>query len=271
MEILNEEKQGCANNGGATPTPPQANYNGCGQIAVTILKVIGWIIGIGWLSVAFGLLLSFIVLVVIGEFEAAYVSDIECFSPVIFAGLICAVLVLGMGILADLWFKLLRGKRVNLRNLLLSGVVWLIFAVWLGIAGVRNGESWHLWADQVETRIEQWEDELEDWIEELEEEVESLTEGAVSNTHSINFNLKGLPGIMKLERLCEEFDELYRVDEEIEGLLIRGKEAEVNIAISQAGNIVSRTTTVTTSKGVKILSVSIDDTTGKCLKYEVNE
>lgn len=271
MEILNEEKQGGANNGGATPTPPQANYNGCGQIAVTILKVIGWALGIGWLLVAFGLLLSFITLVVIGEFEATYVSDIEGFSPVVFAGLICAVIVLGMGIAADLWFKLLRSKRVNLRNLLTSGVVWLIFAVWLGIAGVRNWNNWQIWANQVEYKFEQWEDELDNWAEELEEKVESLTEGAVSNTHSINFNLKGLPGIMKLERLCEEFDELYRVDEEIEAFLLWGDEVIVGVAASKQDNIVSRTTTITTPKGVKILSVSIDNTTGKCLKYEVNE
>lgn len=278
MEILNEEKQGGANNGGATPTPPQTNNNGCGQILITILKVIGWAIGIGWLLTAFGLLLSFIMLVAIGKFESTYITDIEGFSPVVFAGLICAVIVLGMGIMADLWFKLLRSKRVNLRNLLISGVVWLIFFSWLCVVGVRNGHNWHLWADQVEYRLEHWEEEIdewaediEDWAEELEEEMENLTVGAVSSTHSINFELKGFPGIMKLERLCEKFDELYRVDEEIERFLLRGEDVDINITISQQDNTISRSTAITTPKGRKVLNINLDSTTGTCLKYEVSE
>ncbi|MBO7299829.1 MAG: hypothetical protein J6U53_00275 [Tidjanibacter sp.] len=170
MEILND------NGRGATPAQPQDRYNGCGQIVVTALKVIGWIIGIGWLLSALGLLLSFITLVAIGVYDANYISGIEGVSPVVFAGLIVAVIVLGMGILADLWFKLLRSKRVNFRNLIISGVVWLVFFGWLCVVGVKNYDNWTIWAEQAEANLELWEERMEQWGDDFEERFEEHME-----------------------------------------------------------------------------------------------
>ncbi len=152
MEILNE--------GGKKQ--PQERYNGAAQILAVVVKILGWIIGIGMVAVAFGLVASFITILIVGKYDMDYVSyGFEGFSPVVFAGLICALIALAIGIVADVWFKVLLGKKVNNRNLVIGGVVWLIFAGWLGFVSVKNFDNWEQWAEQVEENIEVWEECME--------------------------------------------------------------------------------------------------------------
>ena len=163
MEILN--------NGGGKQ--PQERHNGVAQILAVVVKIVGWIIGIGMVAIAFGLVVSFITVLIVGKYDADYIScGFEGLSPVVFAGLVCALIALAIGIVADVWFKVLLHKRVNNRNLVIGGIVWLIFAGWLGFVSVKNFDNWEQWAEQIDDNIELWEERMELWGEDFEKRFE---------------------------------------------------------------------------------------------------
>lgn len=245
-------------------TQPQTN-SAMGCLAWG-LKAIGWTLGIAWLVAAIGLLIAFIILVCVGFFDTTYLTGYSGMSsPVLFGGLVCAVCVLFMGIVADVWFRLLRGKPISWRKVLVSGIIWLIFTIWLGIATLRNAEKWSLWAYEAEHRVELWEDEVDNWSDNLEESIESWEDNfesqmeiwedsfenqmdhleeqmenleeqlelgleATENWDStLTINLKGGLDILKLERLCTRFNELYLHDTAIERELYNGREVIIRL------------------------------------------
>lgn len=246
-----------------------------GRVVITVGKVLLGIMLAVWILAAIGLLVGFVALVAIGDIWAEYLAlPLDGISPVVFAGLVCAVIVLFMGIVADLGFKLISGRRVNLRKLAVSGVVWLIFFLWLIFASIRNTDNWVIWAQQSKTKIEQWERDFDQWEDNFEEQLESaifnptLVDGA--ETH-LTFYLYDLGDSLKLEKLCEEFDELYRYDDHIIGLLVDGTEVVIDVTMSQKDNIISRQTTITTPTGVTTINVSVDRCSGNLMDYKTNQ
>lgn len=248
-----------------------------GRVIIIGGKIILGLFLAGWLLTAIGLLVGFVSLVAIGDVWTEYLAlPLEGISPVVFAGLICAVVVLFMGIVADLGFSLLRCKRINLKRLVVGGVIWLIFLLWLVFAGVRNINNWVVWAHESEAKIEQWDREFDEWEERFEEQLEStlfnpttlLIDG--TDTH-LTFYLNDLGDSLKLEKLCEEFDELYRYDDTILNHLIKGDEVVVDVAMSQKNNTITRNTTITTPAGVTTINVSVDKCSGNCLDYKINQ
>lgn len=254
------------------PTTPQPEVGVLGRIVIVGGKIILGVMLAVWILAAIGLLVGFVTLMAIGDIWADYLAlPLEGISPVVFAGLVCAVIVLFMGIVADLGFRLIAGRRVNLRKLAVAGVVWLIFLLWLIFASVRNVDNWVVWAHLSEAKIEQWEQEFDKWEDNLEEQLESaifnptLADGAETN---LTFYLYDLGDSLKLEKLCEEFDELYRYDDHILGYLIDGKDVVIEVVISQENNIVTRKTTITTPDGVTLINARVDRVSGKLLEYK---
>ena len=84
---------------------------------------------------------------------------------------------------------------------------------------------------------------------------------------TLTFYLYELGDTLKLEKLCEEFDELYRYDEYITTYLINDKEVVIDVTMSQEDNVIMRKTTITTPSGVTTINVSVERGTGKLLKY----
>ena len=107
----------------------------------------------------------------------------------------------------------------------------------------------------------------------LEEQLESaifnptLVDGAETN---LTFYLCDLGDSLKLDKLCEEFDELYRYDDHILGYLIDGKDVVIEVVISQENNIVTRKTTITTPDLVTTLNLSVDKGSVRLLEYNTD-
>lgn len=256
------------------PATIESGVGPLGKVFIVCAKVLLGIFLAGWILAAIGLLIGFVTLIAIGDIWAEYLTlPLEGISPVVFAGLVCAVVVLFMGIVADLGWRLIAGRRVNLRKLAVSGVVWLIFFLWLIFTSVRNADNWVIWAHESTIKIEQWERDFELWEERLEEQLEdaifnpTLVDGA--ETH-LTFYLYELGDSLKLDKLCEEFDELYRYDDHIIGFLIDGKEVVIDVVISQQDNEISRQTTITTPSGTTTINVSLDGR-GKLIDYKTNQ
>ena len=256
-----------------TPKPPapKSEVGVLGHIVIVGGKIILGIMLACWILAAIGILVGFVTLMAVGNIWAEYLTmPIEGISPVVFAGLVCAVIVLFMGIVADLGVRLIAGRRISLRKLAVAGVIWLIFVLWLIFASVRNIDNWMIWAHESEAKIEQWERDFEDFEERLEEQLENaifnptLVDGAETK---MTFYLYELGDTLKLEKLCEEFDELYRYDEYITNFLINNKEVVINVTLSQEDNVIMRKTTITTPSGVTTINVSVERGTGKLLKY----
>lgn len=259
------------------PTPSHSTIGPLGRVFIVCAKILLGIFLAGWVLTAIGLLVGFVSLMAIGDIWTEYLPlPLEGMSPVVFAGLVCAVIVLFMGIVADLGFSLIRGKKVNIRGLVIGGVIWLIFLLWLIFACVRNANYWVVWAHESEAKIEQWERDFDEWEDRFEEQLEwaiinpSTLSGDGADIHLI-YNLNDLGDSLKLEKLCEEFDELYRYDDYILGYLIKGEEVIINIDISQKDNILTRNTTITTPSGVTTIDVNIDGHTGHLLDYKTND
>lgn len=253
------------------PAAPKPEVGLLGHIVIVGGKIILGIMLACWILAAIGILVGFVTLMAVGDIWAEYLTmPIEGISPVVFAGLVCAVIVLFMGIVADLGVRLIAGRRISLRKLAVAGVIWLIFVLWLIFASVRNIDNWVIWAHESEAKIEQWERDFEDFEERLEEQLENtifnptLVDGSETK---LTFYLYELGDTLKLEKLCEEFDELYRYDEYITNFLINDKEVVINVTLSQEDNVIMRKTTITTPSGVTTINVSVERGTGKLLKY----
>lgn len=270
MEILDDNKTQPAAEG-QTATP---SVGPLGRVVILGGKIILGIFLAGWLLSALGLLIGFVTLMAIGDIWAEYLMlPLEGLSPVVFAGLICAVIVLFMGIVADLGFSLIRSKRVNIKRLAVGCGIWVIFFLWLIFAAVRNADEWVIWAHESEAKIEQWERDFDEWEESFDRQLESthcnplLLEGGEVN---MTFYLDDLSDYLKLEELCEEFDELYRYDDTIIHHLIKGETVTIDVALSQENNIVTRTTTITLPSTTKSMTVKVHKHTNNCVDYKIN-
>lgn len=270
MEILDDNKTQPATQG-QTATP---SVGPLGRVVIIGGKIILGLFLAGWLLSALGLLVGFVTLMAIGDIWAEYLMlPLEGLSPVVFAGLICAVIVLFMGIVADLGFSLIRSKRVNIKRLAVGCGIWVIFFLWLIFAAVRNADEWVIWAHESEAKIEQWERDFDEWEESFDRQLESthcnplLLEGGEVN---MTFCLDDLSDYLKLEELCEEFDELYRYDDTIINHLIKGEMVTIDVALSQENNIVTRTTTITLPSTTKSMTVKVNKHTNNCVDYKIN-
>lgn len=257
------------------PAAPKPEVGTLGRIVIVGGKIVLGIMLACWILTAIGILVGFVTLMAVGDIWAEYMAlPIEGISPVVFAGLICAVIVLFMGVVADLGIRLIAGRRINLRKLAVAGVIWVIFLLWLIFASVRNIDNWVVWAHQSEAKIEQWERDFDNWEDDLEEQLENaifnptLVDGAETK---LTFYLYELGDTLKLEKLCEEFDELYRYDDYITGFLINGQEITIDVDIKVEEDVVNRNTTITTPAGVTNISVKVDRKTNNCLYHKINE
>lgn len=248
-----------------TSTPPQApkqttdNNSGVGALGKVIIVCAKVLLGIflaGWLLAALGVLVGFISLAAIGE-EWANVVPMDGVSPIVFAGLVCAVVVLFMGIVADLGFSLIRCKRVNLKRLVVAGVIWVVFLLWLVFAAIRNADNWAEWAYRTETQFELWEEEIEAW----EDRIEGEWEGAVINmrgveewdsTYTLSFD--GFEGAMRFDGFCERFEEMEPYEERLELHLLRGGKVDVKIENHYEGDRMYRTITISSPDGDTVVT-----------------
>lgn len=258
-----------------TTTPPQTpkqtdnNNSGVGPLGKVIIVCAKVLLGIflaGWLLTALGILVGFVSLAAIGE-EWANVVPMDGVSPIVFAGLICAVVVLFMGIVADLGFSLIRCKRINLKRLLTAAIIWVVFLLWLIFAAIRNADNWAEWAYRSEAQFELWEEEIEAW----EDRVEGEWEDAVINmrgveewdsTYTLTFD--GFEGAMRFESFCERFEEMGPYEDRLEWHLLRGGKVDVKIENHYEGDRMYRTITISSPDGdtvvtspVRILNSSV--------------
>lgn len=251
-------------------TPPTVGP--LGKVFIVCGKIILGIFLAGWLLTALGLLIGFVSLMAIGDIWAEYLAlPLEGLSPVVFAGLICAICVLFMGVVADLGFSLIRSKRVNFKRLVVGGGIWLIFLLWLIFAAIRNVDEWVMWAQKSEAKIELWERNLDEWEDSFERQWKSALLSAEGNKTHITLHLDDLGDYLKLEALCEEFDELYRYDDYIMEFLFEGGEVVIDVEISVEGELITRHTTITTPSGVTNLSVSVNKHTNNCIDYNIHQ
>lgn len=178
MEIIND-------NNASTPQPTSTTpFHTIGRIVVVCAKVLLGIFLFGWTLAAVAVLVSFISLIAVGVFDPAVVAPYYSgTSLAVIAGLVCAVVVLFMGIVSDVGFTLLRGKPLNLRRLGVSAIVWLIFLVWTCVSVVINIPHVEYWGEQIEQKVEQLEEKIEGKIE----EVENLAEGSEGTHMSFEF------------------------------------------------------------------------------------
>ncbi len=239
-----------------SPTPTNSRVSALGKVFIVCGKILLGIFLAGWVLTAIGILVGFISLIAIGE-EWSSMVPIDGISPVVFAGLICAIVVLFMGIVADIGFSLIRSKKINLRGLATAGVIWLIFFLWLIFTGIRNADKWAEWAYQTEAQFELWEEEIEAW----EERIEGEWEGAVLNlqgseewdsTYTLYF--EGLEGAMRFDSFCDRFEELEPYEDRLESHLLRGKKVEVTIDNHYEGDRLYRTITITSPDGDTVVT-----------------
>lgn len=260
MEILEDNRGG--NTGGATSSQTNNNNNNngslgaLGRVVVLGAKILLGIFLVGWLLTALGVLVGSVSLAAIGESWASMVP-MEGLSPVVFAGLVCAVVVLFMGIVADVGFTLLRGKQLNFKRLGIGAIVWVIFLLWLVFAAVRNAGNWAEWAYKSEMQLELWEEEFDAWEERIEYEWEEAVlgmqdVGAWDSNYSFSF--EGLEGAMRFESFCDRFKEMEPHEDRLEYHLLRGGKVDVKIENHYEGNTLYRTITATSPDGDTVVT-----------------
>lgn len=253
---------------GYTPkqTKPQTthnhtdNSNGAlgvlGKIVVVGAKVLLGIFLTGWLLAAFAILVGFVALVAMGE-QWEQVITVEGVSPVVFAGLICAVVVLFMGIVSDVGFSLLRGKSLNFKRLGIGALVWVVFFLWLVFAAVRNADNWTEWAYRSEMQLELWEEEMDAWEDRMEIEWEDalLNLNGVDKWDSAHtFTFDDFVGAMRFESFCDRFEELEPYEERLEWHLLRGESVVVKVENHYEGDRLYRTFTITSPDGDTVVT-----------------
>ena len=171
MEIISDNSS--PNNNQRTPS--NGGVGPLGKAIILCAKIFLGIVLACWFIAALGILIGFVALMAV-EAEWSQMVAMNGMSPVVFAGLVCAVIVLGMGIVGDLGVSVLRGKRINLKRLGIGVGVWIVFFLWLIFAAVRNTDNWTEWALQSEEKIELWEERLEQRFEALEENFDRIEE-----------------------------------------------------------------------------------------------
>ena len=249
-----------------TTTAPTQKVGPLGQIFIIVGKVILGLMLAGWLLTALSLVVAFVVLMAIGDMWADYLAlPLEGMSPVVFAGLICAVIALFMGIVGDLGYRLIAGRKVNFRKLAAGCIIWLIFFLWLLFSTLRNADEWVIWANETELKMEQFERDFEVWEDDFDEQWESAvldmpTDGDLNSTAT--FELDGFEGAMRWEHICERFDELDPYEDNIQALLLSGKKATVEISNTLENGVMMRTILLTTPSGTTTLKNSVEGCTG---------
>lgn len=238
------------------------------RIVTTLAKVLLGIFLAGWVVTAIGLLVGFVTLMALGDAWSQHIP-IDGISPIVFVGLVCAVIVLFMGIVADLIFRLIAGRKVQLRHLAVAGLVWLFFLLWLVFVSVRSVDKWAAWGIESRLKLEQWEESINNWTDAFEEDVEEFADKITVDSQTITLELNTPFDAIKFGILCEEFDELYRYDEEVIKKLVKGKEVTVQVEAQREGDIITRTTTITTPDKVDIVTVCLDCTTGTPIHHEI--
>lgn len=248
MEII--EDGGTTTNPTPDNRPQQPDTNTplhtLGRIVVVCGKILLGCFFVGWIVAALAILIGFITLMAMGTFESSVIA-FEGMSPIVFAGLVCAVVVLFMGIVGDVILSLLRSKPVNLRKLAIGAVVWLIFFVWLCIGAVRNADKWALWGYQVEERLEQWEESLEAWEDRFEESLEfddAFWNNFDAWDNSTTFTLDGVGDLARWAMLEERIEQLEGVEDEVERVLLKDGKVIINVEHRLNDGECLRTTTV---------------------------
>lgn len=242
-----------------TPQQKTTINNGVGPLGRAIIfcgKVLLGIFLACWVLTAIGVLIGFVSLAAIGE-GWADVVPIDGISPIVFAGLLCAVVVLFMGIVADLGFSLIRCKRVNLKKLATAGIIWLVFFLWLIFAAIRNADNWAEWAYTTERQLELWEDEVDRWEERMESDWEEAVlgmQGVEEWDSAYSFTFEGFVGAMKFETFCERFEEMEPYEERLEYLLLRGGKVDVKVDNHYENDRLYRTITVTSPDGDTVIT-----------------
>ncbi len=255
-----------------TPATPTRKVGPLGQIFIVVGKVILGFMLAGWLLTALCLIIAFVTLMAIGDMWADYLAlPLEGMSPVVFAGLVCAVIALFMGIVGDLGFRLIAGRKVNFRKLFAGGIIWLIFFLWLLFSTVRNADEWVIWANETELKMEQHEREFEEWEESFDEQweravLDMTTEGDLNT--SATFELDGFEGAMRWEHICDSFEELDPYEDKIQALLLSGKKATVEISNTIENGVMMRTILLTTPSGTTTLKNSVEGCTGSHIEID---
>lgn len=195
MEIIND------NNASAPKPTSTTPFHTIGRIVVVCVKVLLGIFLFGWTLAAVAVLVSFISLIAVGVFDPAVVAPYYGgTSLAVIAGLVCAVVVLFMGIVGDVGFTLLRGKPLNLRRLGVSAIVWLIFLVWACVSVVINIPHVEYWGEQIEQKVEQLEEKIEGQIDEVENIVE------VYDGIPVSFDFHGRKDIVSFAIWADKID-----------------------------------------------------------------
>lgn len=248
MEII--EDGGTSTNPTQNSGPQQPDTNTplhtLGRIVVVCGKILLGCIFVGWILTALAILISFITLMAMGTFESSVIA-FDGMSPIVFAGLVCAVIVLFMGIVGDVMLTLLRSKPIDMRRVAIGAVVWLIFFVWLCIGAVRNADKWAIWGHQVENRIEQWEENLDAWEDMLDDCMDfdnNFWDGLDEWDNSTSFTLDGVADLARWAMLEERIDQLDEVEDEVEKALLRGDKVVVKVEHRLHEGECLRTTTI---------------------------
>ena len=244
----------------ATPTDtPQTTTAPLVKLIAVCAKILLGIFLAGWFLVAIGLLIGFVWLMAIGT-QWDFVVMTDGLSPVVFAGLVCAVIVLFMGIVGDVGLSLLRSKPVNLSRLCVGTGIWVIFLIWLTFATVRNIDDWSEWAYRSEKQIELWEEELEEWEERVEREWEETLlqlEGVDTWQSTHTFELEGVADIARFEIIQERFEEVEPYEDRVVLRLLKGEKVTITISNNIEGDRCFRSVVITTNDGDKTITTPL--------------
>lgn len=259
MEIIEDNnspstqprQSGQSNNGGDTTTP----LHPLGQVVVVCAKIVLGLFLFGWLLAAVGVLVGFISLMTVGAFESAYIG-FEGTSPVVFAGLVCAVVVLFMGIVADVGFTLLRGKQINLRRLGIGAIVWVIFLVWTCVLAVTNIGKWEHWGEQVEWQMELFEERIEGRMERFD----AIMENCEESDNGLIFNFEGRSDLVSFAICADKMDLPDDVEDLVYLKLSQNQDVEVRIEWADKGGVGHyKTITIATEDHDAIVINDFDD------------
>lgn len=239
-----------------TTTTTSSSTSGVGRALIVCAKVLFGIMLAGWFLAAIGILIGFVALVALGE-EWTQVVPANGLSPIVFAGLICAVVVLFMGIVGDVGITIIRGKAINFRTLGIAALVWLVFFLSLIFATIRNADNWVEWSYATEARLEAWEEEMEAW----EDRIESEWEEAVLNLHDVpewdssyTLTFDGFEGAMSFDSFCNRYEEVEPYEDRLEYLLLRGEKVVVKLDNHYEGDRLYRTITITSPDGDTVIT-----------------
>lgn len=242
-----------------SPEEPKSNTNPLVKLFVVCAKILLGIFLAGWFLVAIALLIGFVWLIAIGtQWNAVVIPD--GLSPVVFAGLVCAVVVLFMGIVGDVGLSVLRSKPINLSRLCVGTGIWVIFLVWMTFATVRNIDDWSEWAYRSERQIELWEEELEEWEERVEREWEETLlqlEGINTWQSTHTFELEGIADIAGFEIITERFEEIEPYEDRVVLRLLKGEKVTITISNNIEGDRCFRSVVITTNDGDKTFTTPL--------------